>query len=206
MEDHYEALRRQARDKRDKIIQKAQDDYRVAVKRINALRKHVTGKARPVIKPVRQPGEKTLHEVLLDVLPKDRAYTFAEARDIAFQHPLGSSYRENSVRSAMQNMVTSGILHRVGRSRGHVLWAFKNSAVEVSPFAAKTMAQIILEVIHERGPMRVTELTVLLKERGYRPEEPKQTTYNTILAALTRFNGRFMKDAVGRWGVGSDSA
>ena len=84
--------------------------------------------------------------MLLEVLPKDRSYTVAEACEIVYADPLGCRYKENSIRSEMQSMVAHGALRRVGRRNGHVLWAAADSQVDVDPFGVKSMNEIIVDL------------------------------------------------------------
>ena len=47
--------------------------------------------------------------------------------------------------------------------------------------------------------MRTMEIVARMKERGYRPNEPKHTTYTILRRSMTRISGRFVKDGAGRW-------
>ena len=116
MDTAYDELRRQAAAKRDKIIQNAQQEYRVAVRRINALRKLVTGESKPAIRPPRRAKDRSLSDMLVELLPKDRPFTVAEVCDMVYADPLGCQYKENSIRSQLPTLAARGIIHKIGRA------------------------------------------------------------------------------------------
>lgn len=199
MDTTYDDLRQQARAKRDKIIQAAQQEYRATVRRIDSLRKLVTGEKRPAIRPPRRAKDRSLAAMVAELLPKDRPYTVADVCDLVYADPLGCQYKENSIRSALPTLAAQGLIHKVGRRSGHVLWASTASKVAACPFGAMSMAEIVENLIGEFGPMRLGEIVARMKERGFRPEEKHAITYNTVRGALTRISGRFVKDGAGRW-------
>ena len=116
--------------------------------------------------------------MLVDVLPKNRAFTVADACELVYADPLGCKYKETSIRAQFPVLAGRGLIHKVGRRAGHVLWARREAAIEVSPFGTLTLPEIAEQLIGEYGPMRIMEIVARMKERGYRPQEPNQTTYN----------------------------
>jgi HB1, ASXL, restriction endonuclease HTH domain len=201
MDAPYEELRKQAAAKRDKIIQAAQQEYRVAVRRIRALHKLVTGDHHPAIRPPRRAKDRTLTELLVEVLPSNRAFTVADACELVYDDPLGCKYKETSIRSQLTMLANVGRLHKVGRRSGHILWSRTEAGIEPAVFGTLTTCEIAEQIIRERGPLRLMEIVMIMKERGYRPEEPNHTTYAIMRRSMTRISGRFVKDNRGRWGV-----
>jgi hypothetical protein len=199
MQQPYEELRRQAAAKRDKIIQHAKQEYRVAVRRIRALHQLVTGEAYPAIRPPRRARDRTLADMLVEVLPKNRPFTVADACELVYADPLGCKYKETSIRAQFPVLAGRGLIHKIGRRSGHVLWARNECEVDVCPFGSLTLPEIAEQLIAEHGPMRMMEIVVRMKERGYRPQEPNQTTYNILRRSMTRISGRFVRDEAGRW-------
>jgi hypothetical protein len=89
----------------------------------------------------------------------------------------------------------------VGRRNGHILWARVSAGVEVSPFGTMSLCEIAESLIAEHGPLRLSEMVVLMRERGYKPKEHPHTTQAALRGAINRISGRFSKDQTGRWSV-----
>jgi hypothetical protein len=142
MEAPYEELRRQAAEKRDKIINAAKQEYRASVRRIRALHKMVTGEYHPAMRPPRRVQDRTLADILRDVMPRNSSFTLADVCEIVFVEPEGCKYKEASIRAQLPNLARIGIIRKVGRRRGEVLWARPESGIEPCPFGVLTLCEI----------------------------------------------------------------
>ena len=201
MDAPYEALRQQAREKRDKFIQAAQQEYRVAVRRIRSLHKMMTGEYHPALQPIKSAKEPALKDTILELLPHNEAFTIAQIVERAYSHEVACRYKENSIRSAFGTLKGLGLIKQVGRTKGHIQWARVEADLEPPAFGTMSLCEIAAQLIGEFGPMRFNEIVARMKERGYRPEEPPQVTYDLLRRAMVRYSGRFEKDGDGRWGV-----
>jgi hypothetical protein len=199
--DAYESLRRQAAAKRDKIIEHAKQEYRATMTRIRALHKMVEGEAMPGIRPPRRAKDRTLTDLLRDVLPKHEGFTVADACELVYSEPMGCKYKETSVRAQLTVLANTGELHKVGRRSGHILWARVSAGIAVSPFGTLSLCEIAESLIAERGPLRTAEIVAIMKERGYKPNEHPAATHNMMRGAINRISGRFVKDQAGRWSI-----
>jgi len=193
--DPYEQLAADARAIRDKAMQSARAEYKVAIRRINNLRRQLTGEA-PL---ANARGDGSMIRRLIELLPTDSHFTITEATEAMHADSVGRHFAANSIRSAFAKLRMAGKVQRVGRRNGHVLWATPTAKVEVCPFGGATLADIAEQLLREHGPMRVSELVVEMKERGYRPDEKPGQTARNMLRALTRFSGRFERGEDGRW-------
>jgi hypothetical protein len=195
----YDSLRQQAAAKRDKIIQNAKAEYRATMTRIRALHKIMQGEAMPGIRPPRRVKDRTLTDLMRAVLPKSEPFTVAEACEAVYSDPLGCKYKETSVRAQLRALQDAGELHKVGRRNGHVLWARVSAGVQVAAFGTMSLCEIAESLITERGPMRLAEIVVLMKERGHKPDEPAAVTHDQLRNAMKRVSGRFLRDDAGKY-------
>lgn len=134
-----------------------------------------------------------------DVLPKSEPFTVADACEAVYSDPLGCKYKETSVRCQLRALQDAGELHKVGRRNGHILWARVSAGVQVAVFGTMSLCEIAESLIADRGPMRLAEIAVLMKERGHKPDEPVNVTHDQLRNAMKRVSGRFVKDQAGRW-------
>lgn len=195
--DAYEQLAAEAKRIRDDAFKSARADYQAAIRRINDLRRQLTGEA-PTAKPVR---DGSMSNRILELLPRERTFTATELITAMHADPIGKHFEANSIRSMLGNFKRSGIVRQVGRKNGHVLWASQAAKVTVSPFGGACLTDIAEQLLRELGPMRVPELVVAMRERGYRPDEKPNATAANVLRAITRFSGRFERGIDGRWTV-----
>jgi hypothetical protein len=195
--DAYEQIRIEARDKRDRAIKSARAEYQSALRRINELRRQLTGEA-PVVQPKRD-GQMTRR--IMELLPTEGTFTICDFVEKMHADSIGRHYAANSIRSAFVILKRTGVARQVGRRNGHVLWAAQAANVDASPFGGATLADIAEQLIRELGPMRVREIVVVMKERGHRQHEKDRDTASAVLRAINRFSGRFVKQADGRWAV-----
>lgn len=192
--DPYEKLADDARQIRDRAMQSARSEYAVAIRRINDLRRQLTGAA-----PLADArGDGSMIRRIVELLPPG-AFTINDMIQAMHADSVGRHFAANSIRTSFSKLLSMGKVQRVGRRNGQVLWAAQGAKVEACPFGGATMAQIAEQLIRERGPMHITEMVVAMRERGYRPAEKPSQTSAVMRRAMTRFSGRFAKEKDGRW-------
>jgi hypothetical protein len=206
MDDAYDELRRQALDKRRRIVAAADLEYRATIRRIKSLRKMVTGKQRAPARPPQHAPERTLASIMLEACPRDRSFTIADACELVYAHPLGCQYKEASIRATFTVLQGMGAIHKVGRRQGRLLWALKESSVELAPFGTLTLYEIAETLIKEFGPMRENEIAARMRERGYKSEYSGALLHGKLRSAMMRIGGRFVKDQAGRWAASGEPA
>jgi hypothetical protein len=163
--DAYHELRAKAARKRDGIIQRARKDYRDAIRQIDALRSRLDPNA-PTAKPSRA---RTMIELVCDLIPRDKAFTFADVLVALKQAEPGRKFNELSVRTLLPKLETQGIIRRVSKNQaGRVEWAAAGAVIAENPYGAMALTDIAEQVLRERGSMTPTELVVMLQEQGYR--------------------------------------
>ena len=76
------------------------------------------------------------------------------------------------------------------------------SSVNDGPIETKSLAEVIDEVLRDaaRG-IRVSEIVVSLRERGFRTDVDPVTLMRSIRDMFKRYPGRFTRDKTGPWAV-----
>ncbi len=196
--DQFAELRKQAIEKRNKAIYAARQEYRLAVQQIDELA-HTLGvryqgrirtKTKPVLKLIRE------------LLPQDRLFTISDILDELRAHDPRRHFNPHSVRTFFPRLVELGEVRRVARNGcGHVLWAVPGLHVEDTEFGAMSLPEAAEKVLRETGPLKLLELVIELRRRGFRPHrEPSKLMHSLKVAART-YPGRFSVGDDGRWAV-----
>jgi hypothetical protein len=194
--DTFEQLRIEATQRRDEAITAARNEYNLTVKRINALRRQMTGQKPATLKTT---DERTIGERVFETLPRDRIFTVPQVVDLMHASYAGCRFKTESIRAQFPILAAKGAVRKVCRKNGQVWWAARELETPDSPFGAMTVADICEQLFAELGPMRVTEVVLAMRERGYRLDDKPQHTAAVVLRALTRYTGRFERGGDGRW-------
>jgi hypothetical protein len=194
--DAYTELRCKAAQKRDKIIQRARADYHDLIREIDKLRSRLDPNA-PAVKPK---AKRTMIELVCDLMPRDKAFTFADIRQVLSEAEPGRKFNEMSIRTILPKLEAQGIIRRVSKNQsGRVEWAVAGITIPESPYGAMALTDIAEQVLRERGPMTPVELVVMLQEQGYRADADPRRMVAALKNSVRRYPGRFVVKTDGRW-------
>lgn len=196
--DAYEQLKTQARQKRDAAVKRARVEYRDSLHRIDQLRATL-GEDVPKGKASRR---KPTIELICDLMPRDRAFTFADIHRALTEAEPGREFNQLSVRTLLPRLQEQGIIRRVTKNQsGRVLWAAVGAPVADCPFGGKALTEVAEIVLKECGPLTPVELVVAIQDRGYRADANPRQLVASLRNAVRRYPGRFQTGQDGRWGV-----
>jgi hypothetical protein len=196
--DAYSQLEKQARKKRDAAISRARVEYRDTLQRIHNLR-DALGES---IEPQKRAKPKPIVELVQELMPRDRAFTFADVLRILRDANPDREFSDPSIRSLLSNLDKKGIVRRVGSNqKGRVLWAAGDSKIEAEPYGQASLVDMAEAMLQKHGPLRPAELVVAIRETGYRADADPHATMAAVRQLLRRYTKRFSRGKDGRWQV-----
>jgi hypothetical protein len=190
--DAFSALRTKARTRRDLAIAKARDEFSATLSRIAALEQDLLGKE--------QSTHRTTSSRINSVIPTDQQFTIAEIMAGLEGIDPTRDWRLRTVVSHISRLRDKGIIRRIRRAKGHepAIYARVDAKVDPLPFASKTLPEAVAEVMREAaGPLRTTEITVALLERGYRSGMTRTVLRGAIAGLMRRH--KYKEVATGKW-------
>jgi len=194
--DAYAALEKQARKKRDAAIQRVRVEYRDTLQRIHNLR-DALGES---VEPDKRAKPKPIVELVQELMPRDRAFTFADVLRILRDAEPNREFNDPSIRSMLAQLDKRGIVCRVGTNqRGRVLWAAGDSKIEAEPYGQASLVDMAETILQKNGPMRPAELVVAIRETGYRADADPHATMAAVRQLLRRYTKWFKQGGDGRW-------
>lgn len=197
--DIYEQLRADAAKKRQAAVQRARHEYQETLKQIDSLRSRI-GYEAPPGRPKRQ---RSVRELVLDAMPKDRAFTFADISNRLKELEPNREFNQVSLRTLLRHMAAEGILDRISKNQaGRVLWAVKGAQIEADPYGSTPLTDVAESFLRDRGPMTPTELVVAIQESGYRPDANPRRLIAALRTTAQRYPERFLRGDDGRWSAG----
>ena len=82
------------------------------------------------------------------------------------------------------------------------LYVLATAMIEDGPIETKSLAEVADEIMREANrPLKVSEIAVMMRERGYRADNVPQTLMRSIRDTFKRYRGRFSPGKDGRWAV-----
>ncbi len=187
MGNEFSALRARARDKRDRTISDARNEYEETLTAIAALEHGLTGRKRSLGK---------ISACIESVIPRAEPFTSTEI--IASLEALDSSrvWHKWTVDNHITKLRAKGIIRRISRHKGHqrALYVRVGAEVDRLPFEDMTLVEVIRAVLTE--PMTQTELTVRMREAGYDSTMDNRVLRNVVGEELR--SGGFTKEG-GKW-------
>ena len=191
----FNSLRKRARDRRDKQLKQARDEYAEILARIAELEQDLLG-----IQPVKH---KSIASCIEAVIPTDRTFTTADIMAGLEAIDSGRVWRKRSVDNHLSRLRERGIVKRLKRVRGGQLATYAVADLDTPPvpFEGMELTDCVSLILRDSGePMRATEVVVALLEHGYETSMDRENLRNAVCAAL-RDGGEFEKLEGGRWSV-----
>jgi len=188
------AIRRRAKENRDKLIAQADAEYADTLRRIAAIEQDITGRE--------YSRRQTISSCVNQVLPSDRPFTIVDI--IAGLEALdpGRVWRKHSVDGYMSRLRARGIVRRLRKSHGREAAQYVRVGVPVAavPFEGQTLPQVMAEVLGKRA-MTPTELVVAMLEAGYETLQTPAGLRTHVSTVLRKRKGFRMRG--GKWAVSS---
>jgi hypothetical protein len=191
-----EAIRREARLRRDRAISAARKEYRTTLARIRQLESTFKVQGQKHERPETQAA------IVARCLPQDRLFAFAELFAIVECAAPEREFCEPGVRAAFHVLAKQGAVRRVMRDGDRrVLYCVQDYNAPESPYGAKSFPKVLIELLRETGPLDVTHIVVALQSRGYRPGYDPHKLHVAVRSCLNKRRQWFERDEAGRWGV-----
>jgi len=191
----FNQLRKQAREKRDKAIGVARDEYSATLARIAALEQDLLG---------REPStHKTISSCIDSVLPDDRCFTTLDIMAALEALDPRRDWRKRSLDCHISRLRDRGLVRRVKKSQNHQPAIYVRVGVDVEPlpFEDMTLPEVVADVLSSRQPMRQTDLVVAMLEAGYQSTMSAKNLRNAVGVVLHKGKERF-RQVDGEWVVG----
>ena len=188
-------LRKQARDKRDKAIAQAREDYVATLRRIANLEQDLCG---------REPStHKTIASCIDSLIPADRVFTTVDIMTSLEALDPKRDWRKRSIDSHLSRLRGRGIVRRVKKSRNTQPAVYVRVGVDVKPlpFEDMTLPEVVAEVLRSRQPVRQTDLVVAMLEAGYQTTMSPKALRDAVGRVLRGDEGRF-RTRKGEWYIG----
>jgi hypothetical protein len=192
--NEFNDLRKRAREKRDKAIAQARQDYAETLGRIAALEQDLLGRDLSTHRKISVCIER--------VIPQDREFTTADIMAGLEALDPGRVWRKRSIDNHISRLRERGLVRRVRKAKGTepAIYARVGAKVTERPFQDMTLRQVIKVVLGDRA-MNETELTVAMREAGYDSTMTPQALRNAVGVEL-RKNAGFRKTD-GKWATSS---
>lgn len=187
--NEFIALRARARDRRDKAITKARDEYAATLATIAGLEQDLLGKETS--------RHKLISASIDSVLPTDRTFTTVDVMAALEALDPGRVWRKRSIDWQIARLRKKGIVRRLKRSSNTepAKYVRVGAAVEKLPFEDMRLPEVIAAVLTR--PMRPTEIVVAMREQGYESSMSNNALRDYVGRELRA--GEFRRGADGRW-------
>jgi hypothetical protein len=205
--DGIDLLRQRAQLKRDAAIAEARRIYHSDIQAIEALERRLP--APPVIdrsQPLAKPP--SIVDFIKAVIPTDRPFTVSDVMVALGDAHAGQRFHLTTVRTHTSRLCSRGYLRRLYKT-GHqeTMYALAELPETEGGIETSNMATITHEILTEAGkPLKVVEIAVRMRERGYRADNEAVTLVNAVRSMFRNYPGRFERDKAGRWSVESSNS
>jgi hypothetical protein len=190
MNNEFVQLRAKAREKRDRAIAMAADDYTATLSQIATLERQLLyGWS------VRRAS---IRDCVEAVMPRDQPFTLPEIIAALEGRYPARIWRRHSVGYWITKHVNSGLVRRLMRHKNSesTVYVRASSNVPIAPFEDVTLSQAIRSILTK--PLNETEITVRLREQEFPTEQTNGTFRACVLAELRK---GFRRDKSGKWHV-----
>lgn len=156
----FTALRIKAREKRDKAVKAAQDEYALTLVKIASLEQDLNGH--------RPSNHKSIASCIESVIP-ERPFTTVDVMTALEALDPSRTWRKRAIDSHIYRLREKGLVRRLKKARNKqpALYVRKGVEVEPIPFEGMTLAEVVKAVLGDNEGMNQTELTMAILEQGY---------------------------------------
>jgi hypothetical protein len=194
--DAFETLRRQAIVRREAAIDEARRKCQEIIRWVNKLEKQL------VPPPPSKPEQKreAFCDALLRLMPKDREFTTVELFHVARKALPQRRLSVEKVRSSLAYLEESDRVRRIRLVNATIQWGGPWFVEKTKQWVQPTCAKEAEKVLRERGPLRILDLLVAIREAGFRADDDPRKVQSALARALC-MNPRFKKVEGRRWGL-----
>jgi hypothetical protein len=187
----FNELRKNARDKRDKVIESARNDWIATLVRIAALEQDILGRDVSTHEPI--------SSCINRALPTDRSFTTLDILMTLEAMDPRRGWRKRAVDNHVFRLRDRGVVVRLRKARGDepAVYALSGVEAKAEPFEGKTLIEVLAEVLGDRS-LTTTELVVDVLEAGYVTKMTPKVLRSAVGAMLRKEKGRFRQDG-GKW-------
>ncbi|HEV2968668.1 MAG TPA: hypothetical protein VGY55_01690 [Pirellulales bacterium] len=161
----FHKLREIARDRRERAIVKAREEYEAILVRIAALEQDLLGRDRSTIK--------SIYSCVESVIPTDGPFTSGDLLLRLEALDQRRAWHKRSVDHCISTLRARGVVRRLSKSRAgaaHVVapavYVKAGVKVDSQPFGDASLVDVLYEVLRGKS-LTLTELTVAVMEAGY---------------------------------------
>lgn len=187
----FNDIRTRAREKRDKAIAAARDEYAATLRRIADLEQDLLG---------REPStHKTAAACIDSVLPTDRVFTTVDVMAALETLDPKRDWRMRTINSHISRLRHRGIVRRVKKSQNTQPAIYVRVGVDVEPlpFEDMTLPEVVTAVLSKHQPIRQTDLVVAMLEAGYQTTMSPKRLRDAVGVVLR--NGEGFEQTNGEW-------
>ncbi len=173
----FKALRSKAREKRDRAIERAREEYAATLVRIASLEQDLLGKHHST--------RQKISACIESVIPTDRTFTTVDIMSALEALDDRRVWRKRSVDNHLSRLRERGLVRRLRKSRNTepALYVRVGVDVEQRPFEDMTLPEVVESVLVD-GPKSPTEIVVAMLEAGYETTMAGMSLRNAVGRAL----------------------
>jgi len=194
--DAFETLRRQAIERRNESINEARRKCQEVLRWIDQLE----GRLVPPQPTKSEQKRQAVCDLITEVMPKDRDFTTAELFTLVRQMYPNRRLTLGNVRSSLAYMEECDRIRRSRLVDAKIHWCGPDFVQATKTWNAATCAKVAEKVLRERGPLRLIDLLVAVREAGFRAGDDPRKVRNALNKSLCTNPGRFRRDGK-RWGL-----
>lgn len=133
-------------------------------------------------------------------MPKDRDFTTAELFALVKQAHPKRRLTLGNVRSSLAYMEECDRIRRSRLVDAKIHWCGPGFVQATKQWHAETCAKVAEKVLRARGPLKLLDLLVAVREAGFRSGDDPRKVRNALNKSLCTNPGRFRRDGK-QWGL-----
>ena len=174
----FNEIRAVARDKRDKAIKKAKEEYAATLARVAAVEQDITG---------RDPSDhRSISSCIESVIPSDRPFSTVDIMAGLEALDPARVWRRRSIDNHVSRLRKRGLVRRLQRSKGAgepAIYIRADVEYDNGEFDDTPLKEAVQAVREQNGmALTATDIVVLLAEKGYQTQMSKAN----LRVAVTR--------------------
>jgi hypothetical protein len=196
------ALRKRAEEKRDFAIQMARQVYQRDLAAIEALDRSLPLQVAP--EPEAMQDAKNTISVMRALIQPGKPFTAADMVDWLSAAQPGQSFNPLTVRAYLSRLGSAGEIRKLYQNgKNYARWISAASYDQAPDLERKQLRHLIADILKVAGkPLGVVEITVALRDMGYRVDVTPRTVRKAVSDCLRRLKGHeFERGIDGRWQV-----
>ncbi len=198
--DPIAALRKRAEEKRDFAIQMARQVYQRDLASIEALDRSLPLQVAP--EPEAMQDAKNTMSLIRALIQPGKPFTASDMVDWLNAAQPGQNFNPHTIRVYRSRLGSSGELKKLYQNgRNYARWISAASYDQAPDLERKQLRYLIGDIIKVAGkPLMIMEISVALRDMGYRVDVTPKTVNKAVSDVLRRLRGAgFERGVDGRW-------